>query len=215
MGRIRAFFTCRRVRTILLRAETGEASPEELDRARAHLNKCLECREAESFQGGVARAWQERENVETDPGRKERTLRVALRSSAGEHTIGKPRRQRFVLRWGPVTAGLAVCLVAVVFLRGGSGPQQVGEPVPVTGLEWTNGVEEALARISGETAALWNGMLPPEPSLDPVGEGIARVEDAVAELRLSREEAWSYGFEKRLHGLAQETADMSAILGSP
>jgi hypothetical protein len=84
----------------------------------------------------------------------------------------------------------------------------------VKGLEWSNGVEEALARISGETAVLWSGLAPAQPGIDPVGEGLERVEHAVAELRFSREEAWSYSFERRLHVLSRETAGLSAILES-
>lgn len=214
MERIKGYFACRRVRKALLRAESGEVSPGELARTREHLAGCAKCREIETFLHSVSGAWGQFGVFEPGPDRKDRTLRAALQPGGGQQTGRESRVPRGFLRWGPVTAGVAVCLLAAVLLRGGGGPGTMNEPVPAESLEWSNGVEEALARISGQTAALWSGMLPPEPALDPVGEGLARVENAVAELRLSREEAWSYQFERRLHGLSRETADLSAALES-
>lgn len=214
MKALKGFFVCRRIRTTLLRAESGEASHRERERVRKHMAACAECRDAEAFLRSVASAWREREARGPDPELRERALRRALDAGAKEAPTTGPRLALPVLRWGALAATLTLCLLAAVLLREVPEPPHGKPPEVAKNLEWSNGVEKALARIGEQTAALRTDVLPVQGPADPVGQGLSRVELAVSDLRFSTREPWSYSMERRLQGVSAAAEDLVTNLDS-
>jgi hypothetical protein len=215
MKRVRSFFTCRRVRRILLRAQWGEASPGEVARVRKHLNVCAECREVEKFLGSLASVWRERQVPEPDPALRERALHAAIRGGEAKQRFERrPGSVGPVVRWASLTAGVAFCLAVAILLREEPRSPQKETSGVTKNLEWSNGLEESLARIGEETAALRVGVSSADRVVDPVGRGLSRVENAVSDLRLSTDQPWSYSFERRLCGVSAAAEDLLTTLDS-
>lgn len=213
MKGLKSRFSCRRTQITLLRMESGEAHPNEVERAKRHIQSCPDCAEAEAWLHSLGAAHRYQESPRLTPDLRGRTLEVALSAEPKVRPGRKPPLARMLLRWGSLPAGLALAIGLAFMLRDRPGPPVM----PVVGpahLEWSNGVEEALGRVAWETAALGQLSELRLPVQNPLAVGLWQVDRSVSDLKRSAHAPWSYEFERRLDGLTIRAMNLGAGIDS-